>query len=91
MINSLPSVHSLQESRLGVYLRDKLAHFHLDDGVLQLDFQKQRLGLASLAGLVLGVWGEYAQHPHVAAHHHLVCREETQPYNSTAASLHAST
>ena len=54
-----------------VYLRDKLAHFHLDDGVLELDFQKLGLHRNSLAGLI-GMWGEYSQHPHVAAHNHLV-------------------
>lgn len=53
------------------YLRDKLAHFHLDDGVLKLDFQKLGFHRNSLAGLT-GMWGEYSQHPHVAANHHLV-------------------
>lgn len=54
-----------------VYLRDELAHFHLDNGVLKLDFQKLSFHWNSLAGLI-SMWGEYSQHPHVAAHHHLV-------------------
>lgn len=54
-----------------VHLRDKLAHFHLDDGVLKLDFQKLGFRRNPLAGLI-AMWVEYSQHPHVAAHHHLV-------------------
>lgn len=56
-----------------VYLRDKLAHFHLDDGILKLHFQKLGISWTSLTGLI-GMWGEDPQHPHVAAHHHLVCK-----------------
>lgn len=55
-------------------LRDKLAHFHLDDGVLKLHLQELGVSHASLAGLI-GMWGEDPQHPHVAAHHHFVCKE----------------
>lgn len=54
-----------------VYLRDKFANFHLDDGVLQLDFKELGFHRNSLGGLV-GMRREYSQHPHVAAHHHLV-------------------
>ena len=54
------------------YLRDKLAHFHLDDGVLKLDFEEESVRHACLARLI-GMRGENPQHPHVAAHHHLVC------------------
>lgn len=35
-----------------VYLRDKLANFHLDDGVLQLDLKELGLHRNSLGGLV---------------------------------------
>lgn len=58
-------------------LRDELAQLHLDDGVVQLDFQELHICLDVLAGLA-GVWREDSQHPHVAADHHLVCRLERQ-------------
>ena len=54
-----------------VYSRDKLANFQLDDGILKVDFQKLGFCLYIFAGLT-GMWGEYSQHPHVAAHHHLI-------------------
>lgn len=58
-----------------VYLRDKLAHFHLNDGILQLHLQKLRIGGTALAGLN-AVGGEDPQHPHVAAHNQLVCKRQ---------------
>lgn len=61
---------------LAVDLRDKLAHFHLDDGVLQVDLQQLGVQRRPLAGLG-AVRGENPQHPHVAAHHHLVWKVTT--------------
>lgn len=57
-------------------LRDKLAHFHLDDGVLQVDLQQLGVQRRPLDGLG-AVRGENPQHPHVAAHHHLVWKVTT--------------
>ena len=56
-----------------VYLRDKLAHFHLDDGVSELHLQQLGVRLAGLAGFG-GVGREHPQHAHVAAHHDLIYR-----------------
>lgn len=67
----------LTSKRSKVDLRDELAQLHLDDGAVKLDFQQLRICLDVLAGLA-AVWREDSQHPHVAAHHHLVCRSETQ-------------
>lgn len=54
-----------------VHLRDKLSQFHLDDGVLKLDFKKLSICWDILTGLA-GMWGEYSQHPHTAANHDLI-------------------
>lgn len=61
----------LNSKRSKVHLRDKLAQFHLDDGILKLDFQKLSTCLDVLAGFA-GMWREYSQHPHIATNHHLV-------------------
>ena len=60
-----------------MYLRHELAHFNLDDGVLQLDLQELlvSLALSSRSGRT-AVGGEDPQYPHVAAHHHLVCKDK---------------
>lgn len=61
---------------MSLHLRDKLAHFHLDDGVLQVHLQQLGVHGRTLAGFAT-VGGEDPQHAHVAAHHQLVCKEET--------------
>lgn len=76
----MAAVHILSKTSGGlgpgfvqVYLRDKLAHFHLDDAILKLDFQKLGISWTFLTGLT-GMWGEDPQHSHVAAHYHFVCK-----------------
>lgn len=59
-----------------LHLRDKLAHFHLDDGVLQVHLQQLGIHRRTLTAF-RAVGGEDPQHAHVAAHHQLVCKEAT--------------
>lgn len=54
-------------------LRDKLAHFHLNDGALQVHLKELGVHRRTLARFA-AVGGEDPQHAHVAAHHHLVCK-----------------
>lgn len=57
----------------GKYLRDKLPNFHLNNGILKLNFKELCISRATIAQLI-GIWGENPQHPHVAAHNNLVCK-----------------
>lgn len=55
------------------YLRNKLAQFDLDDGILKLNFKQLGISLTSFNSLT-GMRGEDSQHPHVTSHYNFVCK-----------------